>query len=157
MSDAEILGESDSNLTQHDLQRVEDVFKARKEKERGEFWDRVRVWTLRILVVGVPLGGGGGVAYDKYGPDEAGRRSMRNSIKIEKLGTEVVDIKDTVEAMPDYIIEAVRAEEGVVIEKPPALKRNDDQVEAARKQEESKKILEVSDEELREAMKEEGK
>lgn len=164
---------SDSTLTQQDLQALDVVLERRKLKEKGEFWETFRRRAAYALLAAVPLGGGGGVAYSKLAPDsinpsdvqrtvtdetaKAKRERTLNKLQIDNLGEEVVLIQDAQAVMPDYIIEAVRAPNAEALalvkeNKPEALKKID--ATKAKKKRDAKKgkLLEVTSAELEQAM-----
>lgn len=132
----------------------------------ANFRKRAAQWALGIAMAG----GGGGFAYNKYVPDKpvaatqddakaAKRERTMNKLQIDNLGEEVVIMQDAQAVMPDYIIEAVRAEDDEALakvkkNKPAALKKLD--AGKAKKAQDAKKgkLLDVSEDEIEAALKE---
>ena len=77
---------------------------------------------------------------------------MRNKMQIDKVGVEIVKVKEVNAAMPQYIIDSITAEPGEVVAVPDVLQQNAREVEAERIKAESGKLLEVSDEDVEKAL-----
>ena len=147
----------------------------KKEKEDAAaadvaWWANFRKRAAQAALGVVVAGGGTGFAYNKYVPegpqavtsedvDKAKFERMSNKLQIDNLGDEVVLIQDAQAVMPDYIIDAVRAEDDAALQvvkdnKPEPLKKIDKAKKKKAQNAKKGKLLEVSDDEVKAALKE---
>lgn len=150
--------DSDSNLTQHDIDAIA-VKVGGKNDDLGKFFRKNLVYLFAALSA---LGGTGGVAFYKFGPDavqENARNIERNSIKIENLGLEAVNTQEQIvqgvtfqEKNTAAIMETIVTGKATKVEKPKALQELEAAVEKRAKKAKAGKLLEVSDADLDKAM-----
>lgn len=157
-------------LLREKFQEHKDKIREAKEKvARDKKREETRTFLLKVVLPAVilALGGGtyGGVELVRSGDvaeaqhqkaesettTKATRERMSNKLQIDNLGVEMVKVQDAQVAMPDYIIDSIKA--GKKVKKPDALKVLDKDKESKKQAAKKGKLLEVSDEALDAALK----